>query len=226
MKPGPASRRSFSLRDAVMPISSRNRQSTPWNAMTKKLSSSCDDLLALQPTDEPDDDAAEEQDQPGVEEHLLQKLTGEDRHPLGLAASWAVVGLPVRMLQLLQRELQLLLDPGRRSVVQALAVRGPCGRAGTDPDLDRRDVAGLVGHVARRVHPPVPQSRHQVQRHQAARNLHHGQHHRHVGVEGDVDRRPARRRRWRRSPPSPTRSNRPPSPCRPVASGSRHFSSR
>ncbi len=29
---------------------------------------------------------------------------------LALPASWALVGLPVRMLQLFQRELQLLLD--------------------------------------------------------------------------------------------------------------------
>ncbi|CFS32829.1 Uncharacterised protein [Mycobacterium tuberculosis] len=39
--PLPADARSFNLRDAVMPISNRNRQSTPWNAATKKLSSSC-----------------------------------------------------------------------------------------------------------------------------------------------------------------------------------------
>ena len=40
MKAGPAAFKSFSLRDAVMPISSRKRQSTPWNRLMKKLSSS------------------------------------------------------------------------------------------------------------------------------------------------------------------------------------------
>ena len=47
MNPDPAVFRSFSFRDAVMPISSRNRQSTPWNRCMKKLSSSARHLLAL-----------------------------------------------------------------------------------------------------------------------------------------------------------------------------------
>ena len=62
---------------------------------------------------------------------------------------------------------------------------GPGGGAGTDPDL-RRDVAGLVRHVPGFVQTTVAQPCDQVQRHQAARNLHEGQQDRHIGVEGDV----------------------------------------
>ncbi len=90
------------------------------------------------------------------------------------------------MLQLFHRELELLLDTafvlGRENPI----VRGPRGGARTDPDLDWRGVAGFVRHVARFAETSVPQSRHQVQRHQAARNLHDGQQDRHVSVEGDV----------------------------------------
>jgi hypothetical protein len=40
-----------------------------------------------------------------------------------------------------------------------------------------------IRHVSFCVHSLMPQPRHQVQRHQAARDLHDGQHDRHVGVE-------------------------------------------
>ena len=94
-----------------------------------------------------------------------------------------MVGLPVRMLEPFHREFQLLLDIA--FVLQALAVTGPGGGAGTDPDPGG-DVARLVRHVPGFAQTPVPQSCDQVQRHQAARNFHEGQQDRHIGVESDV----------------------------------------
>ena len=73
----PAVFRSLSLREAVMPISSRKRQSTPWNRSTKKLSSARV-TSALQAADRADDDAAEEQVQAGVEEDLVEQLAADD----------------------------------------------------------------------------------------------------------------------------------------------------
>ena len=72
----PAVLRSLSLREAVIPISSRNRQSTPWNSLTKKLSSARVTSWPLQAADEADDDPAEEQVEPGVEEDLVEQLAG------------------------------------------------------------------------------------------------------------------------------------------------------
>ena len=56
------------------------------------------DLLSLHRTDEADGYAADEENEPWIEEHFLQERTGEKGHPRGLPASWALVGLPVRML--------------------------------------------------------------------------------------------------------------------------------
>ncbi|CKT50748.1 Uncharacterised protein [Mycobacterium tuberculosis] len=91
------------------------------------------------------------------------------------------------MLALFQRELQLFFDAALGLGREAVAVSGPGGRAGPRSDHRRCGVAGLVGHVPRLVHPSVPQPRHQIQRHQAAGDLHDGQHDRHVGVEGHAD---------------------------------------
>ena len=48
MKRQPAVLRSLSLREAVIPISSRNRQSMPWNSLTKNVVVGAGDLRALQ----------------------------------------------------------------------------------------------------------------------------------------------------------------------------------
>ena len=87
----------------------------------------CNDLLSLQPTDEADDDATEEENEPRVEEHFLQELTVKIDILLLPAGIWS--GSQFGMLQLFHRELQLLLDTPFVLGLEALAVRAaawPC----------------------------------------------------------------------------------------------------
>ena len=145
------------------------------------MSSSRDDLLSLQPADEADDDAADEQVQAGVEEDLLEQLRREKSRGFlrGLvepSGSHRVPAFPATAPA-----------PARWPLPWLSSFRPWTARVRADADLDGPGVvAGLVGHVSERIHPPVAQPRHQVQRHQASRDLHDGQHHRHVGVVRDL----------------------------------------
>ena len=142
------------------------------------------DFVSLEPADEADDDAAEEETEPGVEEDLPAATDRRTR------PSWP----PPRAVRpgaapFAPRE----LHPARfraRFAVEAWPGAGLGRGAGAEPRRHRRDVPGLIGHVPGRVHAPMAQPRHQIQRHQAPGDLHDGQHDRHVGVESHV-RRPA-----------------------------------
>ena len=184
MNPRPADLRSRSFRAAVMPISRRNRQSAPWKAAMKKTSSSWVTLCPCSPLMKPMVMPPKSRSSPG-----LRKTSRSNwRESSGGFLPVSSTPSSCAVLPLVQREIQLLGDSAVVFGVQLLPGAWLGRGAGRKPRRRRWGVAVLTGHVAVRVHPLVPQPCHQKQCHQTARDLHHGQHHRHVRVEGHARR--------------------------------------
>ena len=139
------------------------------------------DFGALQAADQADEDAAEEQVQAGIQEDLVEQFPRDDALLLRPGSAVAVV---VGVFHLLEGHLELGLHSrfvGRFRMVAGLA-----------DVIDQREclriVPRLIRHVAQGVHPLAAKPGHEEEGHEAAGDLHHGQHDRHVRLVGDVRR--------------------------------------